>query len=377
MRVVVALSQPPLPEGGAPGRCAVALLRGLQSHGVGVHAVAADRRPNAQAKLAVPSDLPVDVVRSPETLSRADLYRAKVARPRGELARGAFDTAYRAAATDADVLHLEETDTGWSAYGTAAPRVLRVHYLAQLDQRMAGLWGKDPLRRAEELYAEMRLARAHRWLIASSTEVADALQRMSPQSEVIVAPLSLDPRYYEPAPLNGPPIAGIIGTAMWPPTRSAILRLVNRVWPVVRRSSPAARLRIAGRGVDELRSIGSGRGIQVVGPVESASAFLRELSVLIYPVSLGSGMKVKVMEALACGVPVVTTPRGAEGIGANAGLLVETRDSQLAVAVHELLSDPVARAQRGAAGRAHFLRTLAPRPAAEPLVQVYADAYAG
>lgn len=370
MRVAVALSSPPLAEGSAQGRCAVALLRGLASHGVQVDAVAA-QRPGA-SYVGVPDPrLPVTVVPTPETLRKPALYAAKLVHPRGELSRGAFSDAVTSAAGRADLLHLEETDTGWTASHSAQPRLLHVHHLAMLDLPLMGLRGSDPYRRAEEVYAEMRLSRVHPWLLASSPDVAARLQRMSPRSRVSLAPLALDPQDYPCVPLDGPPAAGLIGTADWPPTRSALQRLVESVWPRVVSAVPGARLYIAGRGSERLTNLSRDAGVKVLGPVPSAVSFLRGLSVLVYPVSRGSGMKVKVMEALASGLPVVTTPAGAEGISRNAGMVVEMHDDRLADAVVELLQDPLARAQRGAAARAHFISQMSPHVATEPLVDLY------
>ncbi|PRY18433.1 glycosyltransferase family 4 protein [Kineococcus rhizosphaerae] len=376
MRIAVALSQPPLVEGGAPGRCAVGLLRGLASHGLDVTAVAADRRPPGACGEQVPPDLDVQLVRAPETLSRVRLYAAKATRPRGELSRGSFAATLARVAGRADVVHLEETETGWSLPSGSTPRVLHVHYLAHRDLPLAGIWGADPLRRAEEVYAEVRLARTHDHLLASSPQVADRLRTINPRARITVAPLSLDPAHYEPAPLDGPPLAGLIGTADWPPTRNAVLRLVSRIWPRVRSGVPGAQLVIAGRGSGELR-LEEAEGVQVLGEVASAGEFLRSLSVLAYPVSRGSGMKVKVMEALASGVPVVTTPEGAEGIGDTDGVVVETEPDRFAHAVREILLDPGARGQRGAAGRKHFEENLSPGPATEPLVAAYESALGG
>jgi glycosyltransferase involved in cell wall biosynthesis len=370
MKISLALSQPPLPDGGAPGKCGLGLVHGLLEHGVDVTVTAALRASDQQW---APPDLPVEAVPAAEILSRPRLLLAKARRPRGELSRGSFDAALRERSRSADLLHLEETDCGWSAWDEALPRVLRVHYLAHLDLPFFGLRGRDPLRRAEEVYAEVRLARAHRWLVASSPVVADALRRVAPRSRVTVAPLTLDPRQYAPAPLDGPPVAGLIGTADWPPTRSALRRLVHRVWPRVRQRLPDARLVVAGRGTASLAPELTGDGVTVVGEVASATEFLRGLSALAYPVSRGSGMKVKVMEALACGVPVVTTNSGAEGIGATDGMVVREDDDGLVEALVELLRDDRARAERGAAGTRHFRDHLAPGPATEPLVDVYRD----
>jgi glycosyltransferase involved in cell wall biosynthesis len=111
-------------------------------------------------------------------------------------------------------------------------------------------------------------------------------------------------------------------------------------------------------------------GVEVLGEVESAAEFLRGLSLLLYPLARGSGMKVKVLESIACGLPVVTTPLGAEGIAVD-GVTIRTDDRSLAAAAVELLSDPTARRQQGAAARAAFLAGYTPAVATEPLIGAY------
>jgi glycosyltransferase involved in cell wall biosynthesis len=189
---------------------------------------------------------------------------------------------------------------------------------------------------------------------------------------VLEAPLCLDPDAYAQASLEGPPTAGIIGTASWLPTQAAVLRLVEHVWPLVRRAVPDARLLVAGRGMSELVGSLDAPGVSVLGEVPSAPAFLGGLSALLYPLERGSGMKVKVLESIACGLPVVTTPLGAEGIAVD-GVTIRTDDRSLAAAAVELLSDPAARRQQGAAARAAFLSRYAPPVATEPLVGIYRE----
>jgi glycosyltransferase involved in cell wall biosynthesis len=82
-------------------------------------------------------------------------------------------------------------------------------------------------------------------------------------------------------------------------------------------------------------------------------------------------MKVKVLEAIASGVPVVTTPAGAEGIAPSDGVVVETEPRALASTAAELLRDDQARRERGAAARKTFEEHYSPGPATEPLVELY------
>ena len=107
--------------------------------------------------------------------------------------------------------------------------------------------------------------------------------------------------------------AGLIGHAHWPPTAGAVRWLLDGVWPAVRAQEPGAVLRLAGRGMEPGAFAASpGGGVEWLPDVPSAGDFLRSLGVLLYPVRRGSGTKVKVLEALALGIPVVTTPEGAE-----------------------------------------------------------------
>lgn len=370
MKVLLVLAEPPLPEGGAPGRCSLALIRGLLEHGVDVFAVAA--RQHYAGSGTPPDDLPVEVIPvAPEQPGWASRLR-KIRRPRGHLGRGTFVERVRELAANADVIHLDETKTAWCDRVLSTPSLVHVHYLVRHDRAWGKPWERDFRFMLEEVFAEQAAVRRHRYLVASSPVVARELQARAPHSKVVLAPLSVDGRYYAPAPLDRPPTAGIIGTAAWAPTAAAMRRLVHRVWPEVHRRVPAARLIVAGRGTTALAGLPAAPGVEVRGEVPSSPRFLSELSLLLYPLERGSGMKVKVLEAIATGLPVVATPSGAEGIEADDGVVIESTDRSLALAAARLLTDDEERADRGAAARRAFERRYSPVPATAPLVELYA-----
>jgi glycosyltransferase involved in cell wall biosynthesis len=364
VRVLVVLTQPPLPEGGAPGKVATGLLRGLAAHGVDVQAVAA--RTETAFAGEVPADLPVEVVAVPP-LSPWQARLGRLARPRAELAGGRFEARVRELARHADVVHLEQPETVWCAEGLTVPAAVHIHYLSRRDRPLGAPWRRQFRDVLDATRVERRAASRLRYLLASSPLVAEALRRES-KAEVALAPLSLDPGLYGTAPL-GAPRAGLIGTAGWPPTAGAMRALAEDVWPRVKRLAPDAQLVVAGRSTGGL---GLRPGLEVLGEVPSAHEFFQEISVLVFPLRRGSGMKVKVLEAMASGVPVVTTPAGAEGIDPSDGVVVHTEPDALAAATAELLADEDARRQRGAAARADFESRYAPEPATEPIVELYA-----
>lgn len=368
MKVLVVLTQPPLPEGGAPGRCAVALLRGLMAHGLEVTAIAARREFSARGE--PPEDLPVEVVELSATGQTWRPRLARLRRPQNELAVPAFTDRVREAARDADVIHLEETETAWCDDGIPVPSLVHIHYLVRRDRSLGAPWSQPFRHGLEVSLAERAAMRRHDYLVASSPLIAESLKQTAPLAQVVHAPLSLDPQYYSSAPLDGPPVAGIIGTADWQPTAAAMHALVDTVWPEVRRRVPAARLVVAGRGTDKL-GLSSAEGVECIGEVSSSAEFLRGLSLLLFPLPRGSGMKVKVLEALAVGLPVVTTPAGAEGIDADAGVVVTDDTAELVEAASSILLDQQERLERGRSARALFERRFTPKPATEPLLGLY------
>lgn len=362
----MAVAQLPLVEGGATGRVAVATMRGLAHHGVAVRAVAAVQHFTIPGE--IPGDLDVDVVTVERPSSAWSARAASLIRPRHELA-GAFAEHVRAATRDADIVHLEEVETAWCR-AARVPTALRVHYLVKEDRPRALPWHAAFRERATFAAAERRALRRASWLVANSAEVAGILRRRAPHADVTVAPLTLDPGSYATASLDGPPRVGLIGTATWPPTAAAMRRLAYRVWPLVRKAVGDAQLVVGGRGVESLGLDGIA-GVEVVGNIDRAATFIGSLSVLTFPLDRGSGAKVKVLEALACGVPVVTTKSGAEGVLPNDGLNVAHQDDELAAVTARILRDGEERRQRGSAALVAFRQHHAPAPATEPLAALY------
>ncbi len=133
------------------------------------------------------------------------------------------------------------------------------------------------------------------------------------------------------------------------------------------------RLRLAGFGMERAAfpHLPDLPGVEWHGKVESANDFLRNLGLLLYPLGRGSGAKVKVLESMALGLPIVTTPDGAEGIVGRDGLVVETDDERIADAAALLLTDAPRRQAAGAAVRRTFADHHAPAAAAAAVVELY------
>lgn len=369
MKAVVVLSQPPLREGGAPGRCSIALVRGLIGHGIDVD-VHAPRQHYAVTG-EPPTDLTVSIHEVGQSTGRLAGLGRRLLRPTSDLYRPEFTEPIARAASDADVVHLQGIETAWANTGLSAPSSLDIHYRARRDRDLGMPWEPQFRQVAEFAMAEYRAIRRYRFMAASSPGVAASLRREHPTADVVFAPLSLDPADYPVATPPSAPLVGLIGTAGWLTTRRAMERLAYDVWPLVHAAVPDARAQIAGRGTSAIQGLDAVRGLEARGEVESAGEFVRSLSVLLFPLPRGSGMKVKVLEALASGVPIVTTACGAEGVVANDGTIIAESDAEMAAATIRLLTDEGERRDRAAAARTTFLEHYNPRRAAEPIVALF------
>ena len=157
----------------------------------------------------------------------------------------------------------------------------------------------------------------------------------------------------------------------------AVRFFVNEVWPRVRESIPVARFHIAGvnppAGIRVLES--PGKGIRVVGPVDSVEDAYLSATVFVAPIRVGGGMIVKNLDAMSTGVPVVTTNYGNEGIGALPGdeILVADDPAAFADAVVRLLADSEANRRIGERGRDFVRRAYSPDAIRRIVVEAYRE----
>jgi len=253
---------------------------------------------------------------------------------------------------DPDVVTFAEEPLSYAAVAGLVPNAVVVHYSSLLDARAVG--GLRPTA-WQGHRADRRAVRRTTVPLAYSKTVAAALGGAAawiPAAvEVPAEPLSLVDR----------PAALLLAGWDWAPNRVALERLLA-AWPDVRRQVTGAELLVAGRGAP---SVGPAEGVRVVGAVPRAADALAMGAVLAFPCPPSTGPKVKVLEAMAGGLPVVTTPAGVDGLADEvAAAAVVARPDAFAAALAALLQDPGRRAELAERGRAAVARHHAPRAAA-------------
>jgi polysaccharide biosynthesis protein PslH len=147
-----------------------------------------------------------------------------------------------------------------------------------------------------------------------------------------------------------------VGDLSWPPNAQGIRWFCDEVWPLLSRLRPGARVEILGRGTGSgLRRLvrNPPTGVAFLGEGGDTRSFWARAAVSVVPLLAGGGTRLKILEAAACGVPVVSTPVGAEGLDLVPGseILLADRADEFASAVAGLLADPEARRAQAAAAR--------------------------
>src|SRR5262249_6342718 len=208
----------------------------------------------------------------------------------------------------------------WDAPASASPRVL-----VEIDVSFVTLWRRAGfvrgwrrlpalVRAGLALDAELFLARRVARVFAMSREDARLLRRFLPRLPVSVVPNGVDTEAH-PYRAQHPeaPVLLFVGYSRHPPNVEAVLDFAARTFPRIRAALPRTRWLIAGAApppaVQALAVPGS--GITVLGYVEDLEACYASSTVFVAPVTRGSGTRLKILEAMARGVPVVTTSVGA------------------------------------------------------------------
>jgi glycosyltransferase involved in cell wall biosynthesis len=192
-------------------------------------------------------------------------------------------------------------------------------------------------------YEQAALANFHH-VIAVSNHDRDQMRAFAPKSPITVVPTGVDTEQYAvvPAASANPPIVVFTGSMDWEPNIDAVEYFCRDIWPAILASFPDARFQIVGRNPHgRVRRLASA-SVEVTGTVPSVANYLRDATVVIVPLRIGGGTRLKIFEAMAMGKAMVSTSIGAEGLDVLHGrdlVLADDPDS-FAKAILDLLRDP-------------------------------------
>jgi glycosyltransferase involved in cell wall biosynthesis len=236
--------------------------------------------------------------------------------------------------------------------GPAAPRVLMAPNVDTLIWQRYHETERHPLKRWYIRTQWRKFERLERRVFAEvdrvvtvSPEDAALVRTQFGVDRVDVVENGIDASYFEDVRPVGPPGTLLfLGSLDWRPNLDAVGLLLDSLFPAVRAAVPEARLVIVGRNppawlAQRVRGL---EGVELHGDVADVRPFLAASGALVVPLRIGGGSRLKILEALACGLPVVSTRVGAEGLGLEAGrdLVVVEGVEQMAPALIEAIRDP-------------------------------------
>ncbi len=359
MRVLFLASELPHPadSGGAIKTSSIlAYLRRRHE----VHVVCFERRPLTQeqvrwcAEFDAVETLPLNRGRTPLNLARSymrgiplSIERNRSARMEELVSQRLRDGGYDAAFVD-----------GWlmAQYLPAEfdrLRLLHEHNAEHVMWRRQAERERNPLVKAL-IRLEYRRVRRYEAAILPRFDTVFAVSEADRQSliELGAEPerLRVLPNLPDPELLERPalsfatePVILYFGTLSWPPNVEGLEYLLNDVFPALRERMPEARLLIAGKGAPRrLRRLARRTaGVEFLGPVGDAEPLYRRARLFVEASRSGGGTRLKVLNAMARGLPVVASPEGAEGLDAVPGehLLVAHDAESMVAAMARLMAD--------------------------------------
>jgi polysaccharide biosynthesis protein PslH len=211
--------------------------------------------------------------------------------------------------------------------------------------------------------AEDRLLYSSIMHTVTSERERQKLLARCPSANIQVIPNGVDAVYFskkeiaQACPRSGPhatkPAILFVGSMDYHANIDAVTWFSGNVWPAIARNHPDLQFTIVGRNPSrKVRALSSDR-IHVTGTVNDVRPYYRSAVAAIVPLRSGSGTRLKILEAMSAGVPVISTRLGAEGIEAedDVHLLLADTGPEIAAAVHRVISSAETRFRLSLAAR--------------------------
>jgi glycosyltransferase involved in cell wall biosynthesis len=229
----------------------------------------------------------------------------------------------------------------WRRYYETEPNPLKRWYIGRQ-------WKKF------ERFEKSAFANAAQVVAVSAADAALA-QSLYGTADISVVDNGVDTSYFQPDSGDRHPATILfLGSLDWRANQDGLKFLVERVFPFVRAALPHAQLEVVGRKPPPwlVRQLAATPGVHLTADVADVRPFLRQATVMAVPLRVGGGSRLKILEALASALPVVSTTIGAEGLAlsANEHLALADGEEALANALIDSLRNPaqhLAAARRG------------------------------
>lgn len=162
-------------------------------------------------------------------------------------------------------------------------------------------------------------------------------------SKTIAIPFGIYPEQYlvsKPEQWEYPSLFHL-GSMNWIPNEEGIRWFLKEVWPAVHNDFPKLTLYLAGRHMPSWLSHLNQDGVKVLGEVNSAEKFMAQKGIMVVPLLSGSGIRIKIIEGMAAGKPIISTTTGAEGIEVKNGhdILIADTAAAFRQAIDKLIKD--------------------------------------
>jgi len=206
----------------------------------------------------------------------------------------------------------------------SGPRILATHNVEADVWRQRARLCRSPLlsayfahQAAKMARYEGRLARSYDWVTAVTKSDATRLRTDYGIPNVTVVPNGVDTDYFTPTGEAAEPGLVVFTGAMdYAPNDDAARYFLKAIWPLIRQRVPAAHFSVVGRRPSPSLCALAKRAdhVEVTGAVPDVRPYLARASVVVVPLRMGGGSRLKILEAMAMGRPVVATTVGAEGL---------------------------------------------------------------
>jgi glycosyltransferase involved in cell wall biosynthesis len=282
----------------------------------------------------------------------------------GGLRSASMDAAFERLLSERsfDLVQVESSQMAITRSASGIPFVLDEHNIEYLLLRRLAEVETSPDRKAFGYIeaAKVRWEEVKSWrqcdgAVFTSQADLDVMRAPFPEKPACVVPNGVDDEYFRPSD-DEPEASTVVftGSINYRPNTDAVAYFIKEVMPQLLRLKPSAKFVVVGQGVPDSLLRMAGANVEFIGAVPDVRPYVARAGVVIAPLRVGSGTRLKILEALAMGKPVVTTTIGCEGLSVVDGehLVVADDPQPFAEAVARLISDRKLAMELGRSGRA-------------------------